>query len=628
MQYSSKVNNEETWARNILSLQNVLSGTTEGFASSKASLENFLFFTNQVNKANGLLFFVFNKEKKEWEAKESIFKGDLNLEATKLNEEAKTHLSELERTSKSGIYQVESIPGFYKFVIVPVVRNKTVTNFICLLIEAVQKAQVVQTLITLQFATGYILYANTLKDQIKEKWGFQEASGLLEILHKSIEGENFLDSCQILANELQLYLNCSYVSIGKYKASKGKVLALSSTANFDKRNIQSKTIAACMEECIQAGSSFEVYPSFGEGENEARKQSENPQIKKHHIELQLLTHANRIVTLPLKDAFSNTPIGAILFIWKENQSLQEKDLNIIEAAAPYLESVFKTIQYVRKPFLKKIFEFFKTGLSKHEKYLVSVASVLLLILMVLPFDYKIKANASLEPVLRRQIEAPFKSTLKKALVNPGDVVKNGQLLAILEEKDLESELAELNAAREQAIKESSQALAQNNPSQARISQLETEQLSAKIAILTEQKNKLNIFSPIEGILIEGDLKRFEGSPLNLGDKLFEIAPLDKMIVEASIPEEEIRYIQLGKSIELKLDSFPEKNWYSVVKTVKPNAQIKDGKNVFIAEAELTDFKVYLRPGMKGKAKILTTEKPLYWILFHRPWDYLRMLLFW
>ena len=47
---------------------------------------------------------------------------------------------------------------------------------------------------------------------------------------------------------------------------------------------------------------------------------------------------------------------------------------------------------------------------------------------------------------------------------------------------------------------------------------------------------------------------------------------------------------------------------------------------FLAEVVLDNSGGMLRPGMKGQARIRTTDRCLGWVLFHKPWNYLRAWL--
>ena len=62
--------------------------------------------------------------------------------------------------------------------------------------------------------------------------------------------------------------------------------------------------------------------------------------------------------------------------------------------------------------------------------------------------------------------------------------------------------------------------------------------------------------------------------------------------------------------------------------VQPRAEIRDQQSVFIGTALLENQDGRLRPGMEGKARVLCPKRPVGWLLFHKPWEALRMWSGW
>jgi multidrug efflux pump subunit AcrA (membrane-fusion protein) len=130
------------------------------------------------------------------------------------------------------------------------------------------------------------------------------------------------------------------------------------------------------------------------------------------------------------------------------------------------------------------------------------------------------------------------------------------------------------------------------------------------------------------MVVSGDLERVEGAPLTIGQELFEIAPLESMIVEVAVPDDDISHVAAGQAIDVRLDAYPGETWRAVLTKVQPRSEIRDGENVFIAEAGLGNADGRLRPGMKGRARVVTSQRALGWILFHKPWEYARKKCRW
>jgi multidrug efflux pump subunit AcrA (membrane-fusion protein) len=138
-------------------------------------------------------------------------------------------------------------------------------------------------------------------------------------------------------------------------------------------------------------------------------------------------------------------------------------------------------------------------------------------------------------------------------------------------------------------------------------------------LLESRIKHLDIQSPEAGIVVSGDLERTQGTPVKAGQALYEIAPLDRMIVEIEVRDEDVANINVGQNVTVKLDAYPDKTWKGAIERIHPRSEIRDSNNVFIAEVHLAQNGEALRPGMKGSATITTTSHTLLWIMLHKAW---------
>jgi multidrug resistance efflux pump len=140
---------------------------------------------------------------------------------------------------------------------------------------------------------------------------------------------------------------------------------------------------------------------------------------------------------------------------------------------------------------------------------------------------------------------------------------------------------------------------------------------------------LEVKSPLAGIVVSGDLRRAEGQPVPRGQVLWEVAPLDAMIVEIDVSDRDISYIRAGQPVRVRLEAFDGGRWQSKLSRVHPESEQREGRNIFIAEADIAADRVAeLRPGMRGRAIIVGDRQLLIWIIGHRFWDWLVTTLFW
>jgi multidrug efflux pump subunit AcrA (membrane-fusion protein) len=140
---------------------------------------------------------------------------------------------------------------------------------------------------------------------------------------------------------------------------------------------------------------------------------------------------------------------------------------------------------------------------------------------------------------------------------------------------------------------------------------------------------LEVKAPLSGVVVSGDLRRADGQPVPRGQVLWEVAPLDAMIVEIDVPDREISRVQAGQPVRVRLEAFGAGRWESTLRRVHPQSEQRDGRNVFVVEADIAADRVgELRPGMRGRASIQGERRPLTWIIGHQFWDWLITTLFW
>ncbi len=249
---------------------------------------------------------------------------------------------------------------------------------------------------------------------------------------------------------------------------------------------------------------------------------------------------------------------------------------------------------------------------------VTLGAIVVGLLTLLPLPAWVSCECLLEPHTRRYIAAPFDAKLEKSLVQPGDIVTENQILAVLDEQPLKIELGTRQAEYDEADKKHFAARAVGKAAEAQISGLEAAQIKGKIRDIEHRLQQLTVRSPTAGVVVRGDLKRSEGMPLEQGQSLFEIAPLEPMIAEVSVAEDEFRLVRVGQQASVRLDAFPGRRWTGEIARVHPRAEIRDDQSVFIAEIAIPNGDGELRPGMRGAVRVDHDWQPLAWTWFRRP----------
>jgi multidrug resistance efflux pump len=244
--------------------------------------------------------------------------------------------------------------------------------------------------------------------------------------------------------------------------------------------------------------------------------------------------------------------------------------------------------------------------------------------LAIPIPHRVECECDLEPVLRQFVAAPFEAPLEAVLVRPGDEVRAEQLLARLDGRELRWELAGVTAEYQRASRERDGHMAKHDSGAARLAELEMERLQLKLRLLEHRTTQLEVCSPVAGLVISGDLDKAIGAPLDVGQVLFELAPLEQLVAEVQVPERDVPYTRIGQRVEFWLDSQPDEPLTGTIARLMPRAEIQSGESVFVAEVAVENRAGWLRPGMHGTARIDVGRCRLGWRLFHRAWETARV----
>lgn len=254
-----------------------------------------------------------------------------------------------------------------------------------------------------------------------------------------------------------------------------------------------------------------------------------------------------------------------------------------------------------------------------------LALALVATLALVKGEYRVAARAVVEGEVQRAAVAPFDGYLRSAPVRAGDIVKQGDTLATLDDRDLVLDRLKWIAEREKLAQKHREALAKGERATLAVVAAQLAQAEAEMSLAEEKLARSRIVAPFDAIVVSGDLRQTLGSPVERGKVLFELAPLDAWRLVIHADEREVRWLAAGQHGLLALASQPTTRLPVRVERVTPVAVAEDGRNFFRVEAKLeTPDAAALRPGMEGIAKIETGPQRLLWIWTHSIVDWLRL----
>lgn len=240
-------------------------------------------------------------------------------------------------------------------------------------------------------------------------------------------------------------------------------------------------------------------------------------------------------------------------------------------------------------------------------------------------DFRVSADSTLEGTVQRAITAPINGYVKEAALRAGDTVSKGQVIGRFDDRDLQLERVKLLSQREQYVRQYREAMGKRERAQAQIVSSQIAQAEAQLALVEEQLARTVMEAPYDGVIVRGDLSQSLGSPVERGQVLFEVAPLDSYRVVLLVDERDIAHIVAGQRGELTVSSIPGERFAFTVSKITPVNTAKEGRNFFRVEAALAgEPGSRLRPGMEGVGKVYVEERKLVWIWTHGFVDWLRL----
>lgn len=452
----------------------------------------------------------------------------------------------------------------------------------------------------------------------KTQDAFLQSTLLVDLYTKASTAPDFDSAAALVTSELQEWIGCDILAVGMEHKGRMHLDSISGRKKRENRSQGYSKIMGLMRE-IRSAKNPVIWPAPETSEIKAL-------VASNQNELLSVFSAGRILGLPLESGGDDDRKGAMVVIYQDPRQPNLEKFELLTAMGPHLAALLTLLgEGLPRGFRGRLRKFSREN-SLGKKFLAFLSPLALAAAMFLPVPHQIRASARLTPDVSRQVAAPISGILEESYFKPGDIVQQGDLLAKLDGKEIGWRLAEATAKRDVAAKRRDLFQSKKDPHETQLATHEFQALSNEVDLLRYQKDNLEIRSPITGLILSGDLERSKGVPVETGQKLFEVAAFDKFVVEVAVNDEDINWVELQQKMTLRLESRGGKAFSSQVDQIYPVSETKEGENVFICLGTIVDQdgKSYLRPGMEGRARIEVGWKPLWWIIFQKPWNYIRV----
>ena len=281
------------------------------------------------------------------------------------------------------------------------------------------------------------------------------------------------------------------------------------------------------------------------------------------------------------------------------------------------------------------------------------------------------ATGKVEPITKVEVKSKASGIVKKLLVDYGDRVKKGQVLAQLDKVEIEAQVEQSRAALqaaeasmssaqadherskvdaegpdvpllkraydrsvgmakegvvstsaledaqrnyEMALNKQNVAKAQVTVLRAKIAQAQAQvaEDQANLKQLEEQLSYTDIVSPIDGVVLSRNVEMGDAvsSILVLGSSatlVMTLGDTSQVYVKGKVDESDIGKVYLGQPARIKVESFKDKTFNGVVTKISPMGVEKDNVTTFEVRVSINNATGELKAEMTANAEVILEE---------------------
>ncbi len=259
---------------------------------------------------------------------------------------------------------------------------------------------------------------------------------------------------------------------------------------------------------------------------------------------------------------------------------------------------------------------------------------------------RVGANGTLQPTRTVNVGSELSGTVARVRVDVNDRVKAGQVLVELDTSKLRDQMDRSRAAVASAEARVAQAAATSAEARQKLArQRGIERLSegmfpaqadldaaqaaydravadeaaarasvadARAAARVDATNlaKASIRSPTDGIVLVRNVDPGNAVAASLqAVTLFSIAEdLRRMTLQINVDEADVGQVREGQRATFTVSAFPNRNWPATIRRVGFGSTTKDNVVTYLADLDVTNDDLSLRPGMTAVATIAATDR--------------------
>ncbi|MBL9213127.1 MAG: efflux RND transporter periplasmic adaptor subunit [Opitutaceae bacterium] len=241
----------------------------------------------------------------------------------------------------------------------------------------------------------------------------------------------------------------------------------------------------------------------------------------------------------------------------------------------------------------------------------------------------VTATGDLQPVVTVDIGAQVSGQIKEVLVDYNSIVKQGDVLARIDEstptqrlRQAEADLASTEANNQLLkinAKRTTELFEKNLVSQQELDNINAQLAQSNASLLTRQAAVANakldlertvITAPIDGMVLDRktDKGRTVNASMNAPTLFTLVNNLSKMQINAAVAEADVGSISEGQEVKFTVDAFPNRTFTGSVRQVRNAATTQQSVVSYATIIDVNNEDLKLKPGMTANVSIIVQQK--------------------
>ncbi|MBW1895533.1 MAG: HlyD family efflux transporter periplasmic adaptor subunit [Deltaproteobacteria bacterium] len=430
-----------------------------------------------------------------------------------------------------------------------------------------------------------------------------------------------------LANLVPSVVRCERCIVGLAERKKIKIKAITGQDFIEKKSATVRNLREIFEHVAREGEPMTITPDLAESEVE----DELNDMVASYFDVQPF----RIMqAVPIKD--ENRSLGVISIETSKEEVFPPNDLAMFNFVCNQAATALKNARlYEDIPFARTWHALAglkeKVAAWPRVKAITAAAIVIFAIAAVFlwKIDNKIGGDCEVLPMVKYYARTRIDGIIKEFKVKEGDYIDPGEIVALLDDRDIRKRLREAEARRSVTRANMQKFFGMGQVADYAIEELKMQSMEKEIELLLSQLNDTMITVGGSGIVLTPGLRFAEriGKPVSRGEELIEVGQLDELLLEVAVPEKDIKFIKRGQKIRFLLNAMPEEHFEVTVDSIRQKAEARPEGNFFVVVSKVDLPSVSFRVGMKGKAKIYADKAPIWKVYLRDMINFFRIKVF-